>query len=70
MTALLLTRRVAPPPAEAARALDALVRETVATGTARQALLLRLSTAQALEVTRALDFAREVRVVTRPAGEP
>ena len=33
-------------------------------------LLLRLSTAQALEVTRALDFAREVRVVTRPAGEP
>jgi pilus assembly protein CpaB len=33
-------------------------------------LLLRLSTAQALDVTRALDFSREVRVVTRPAGEP
>ena len=33
-------------------------------------LMLRLSTDQALEVTRALDFAREVRVVTRPAGEP
>ncbi|MSO44218.1 MAG: hypothetical protein EXQ74_02735 [Thermoleophilia bacterium] len=33
-------------------------------------LVLRLTMAQALDVTRALDFAREVRVVTRPAGEP
>lgn len=33
-------------------------------------LLLRLSTAQALDVTRALDFAREVRVVSRPVDEP
>lgn len=32
-------------------------------------LVLRLRTDQALEVARALDFAREVRVVTRPAGE-
>ncbi len=34
------------------------------------ALLLRVTAAQALEVTRALDFAREVRVVTRPSSEP
>lgn len=34
------------------------------------ALLLRVTAAQALEVTRALDFAREVRVVGRPASEP
>ena len=34
------------------------------------ALLLRVTAAQALEVTRALDFAREVRVVSRPASEP
>ena len=34
------------------------------------AIVLRLMTAQALEVARALDFAREVRVVARPADEP
>ncbi|MBM3634202.1 MAG: hypothetical protein FJW99_02780 [Actinobacteria bacterium] len=34
------------------------------------ALLLRVTAEQALEVTRALDFAREVRVVARPASEP
>ena len=34
------------------------------------ALLLRVTAEQALEVTRALDFAREVRVVGRPASEP
>lgn len=34
------------------------------------AILLRLTSDQALEVTRALDFAREVRVVARPAGDP
>jgi Flp pilus assembly protein CpaB len=32
-------------------------------------LVLRLRTADALEVARALDFAREVRVIARPAGE-
>jgi len=34
------------------------------------AVLLRVTVEQALEVTRALDFAREVRVVGRPASEP
>lgn len=33
------------------------------------AVVLRLSSADALEVARALDFAREVRVIARPAGE-
>lgn len=33
------------------------------------AIVLRLASADALEVARALDFAREVRVVTRPAEE-
>ena len=32
-------------------------------------LVLRLRIADALEVARALDFAREVRVIARPAGE-
>lgn len=39
-----LPRRLSPPPADAARQLTALVHEAVSTGTARQALLLRLST--------------------------
>ncbi len=34
------------------------------------AIVLRITSDQALEVTRALDFAREVRVVARPAGDP
>jgi pilus assembly protein CpaB len=34
------------------------------------AIVLRLVSADALEVARALDFAREVRVVARPAEEP
>lgn len=38
-------------------------------GDAGGAVVLRLSSDEALEVARALDFAREVRVVARPAGE-
>ncbi len=34
------------------------------------AIVLRLTREQALEVTRALDFAREVRVVSRPVDGP
>lgn len=34
------------------------------------AIVLRLRSADALEVARALDFAREVRVVARPTEEP
>lgn len=34
------------------------------------AIVLRLTSDQALDVTRALDFAREVRVVARPPGGP
>ncbi len=42
--ALSLQLRLSPPAREAARQLEALVHETLSTGTARQALLLRLST--------------------------
>ena len=49
----------------------AIMRDDVSRGDGSgDALLLRVSTEQALEVTRALDFAREVRVVVRPATEP
>ena len=49
----------------------AVMRDDDARGDAAgDALLLRVSVSQALEVTRALDFAREVRVVARPASEP
>ncbi len=41
-----------------------------ADGAGDGALLLRLGVDDALEVARALDFAREVRVVIRPGGEP
>lgn len=37
---------------------------------AGDAIVLRLTTGEALEVARALDFAREVRVVARPADGP
>ena len=39
------------------------------TGDAGGFVVLRISSDDALEVARALDFARQVRVVTRPAGE-
>lgn len=38
-------------------------------GDAGGVVVLRLAAADALEVARALDFARQVRVVTRPQGE-
>lgn len=38
--------------------------------TSGDAIVLRLASADALEVARALDFAREVRVVARPMEEP
>jgi Flp pilus assembly protein CpaB len=38
-------------------------------GDAGGSVVLRLSSADALSVARALDFSREVRVIARPAGE-
>lgn len=80
MTALLLPRHMALAPEEAARALVALVRETVATGTTRQALLLRLShlprgLAQrhhvqlALEALEPLTAADRARLFHLPGGD-
>ncbi len=49
----------------------AVMRDDVGRGEgAGDAILVRVSTQQALQVTRALDFAREVRVVGRPVAEP
>jgi hypothetical protein len=78
MTVLALPRHLSPPPEEAAQALEALVREAVATGTPRQALLLRLSRLPrpmphhvrlAVEALEPLTAADRARLFLLPNGD-
>jgi hypothetical protein len=78
MTVLALPRHLSPPPEEAAGALEALVREVVATGTPRQALLLRLSRLPralphhlrlAMEALEPLTAADRARMFLLPNGD-
>ncbi len=78
MTVLALPRHLSPPPEEAAGALEALVREAVATGTPRQALLLRLSRLPrtlphhlrlAVEALEPLTAADRARLFLLPNGD-
>jgi hypothetical protein len=78
MTVLALPRHLSPPPEEAAGALEALVREVVATGTPRQALLLRLTRLPralphhlrlAMEALEPLTAADRARMFLLPNGD-